>query len=140
SYFTSVGNENVKDCWNGHEPEDKTCMLKSMSNGSAEFDKCRLNCSFRSFDTPISCEHRTLSVSSSSASSGFLLLFFSKRSQYLASSSGDLLLLFAALVTELLLMNRPQALSRAATKPLSLLNATSTRALYFLCTSKIVFT
>ena len=81
-----------------------------------------------------------MSVSSSSASSGFLLLFFSKRSQYLARSSGDLLLLLAALVTELLLMKRPQALSSAATKPLSLLNATSTRALYFLCTSSIVFT
>ncbi|KYM87444.1 hypothetical protein ALC56_12084, partial [Trachymyrmex septentrionalis] len=132
-YFTSVGKENVNDCWNGHEPDDKTCILKSISKGSAEFVKCLLNCSFRSFDTPIS-------LSSSSASSGFLLLFLSSRSQYLANSSGDLLLLFAALVTELLLINRPQALSRAATKPLSLLNATSTKALYFLCTSKIVFT
>lgn len=53
--FTSVGNEKVKDCWNGHEPEDSTCILKSMSSGSAEFVKCLLNCSFRSLDTPISC-------------------------------------------------------------------------------------
>lgn len=53
--FTSVGNEKVKVCKNGHEPEDNTCILKSMSNGSAEFVKCLLNCSFRSLDTPISC-------------------------------------------------------------------------------------
>lgn len=46
----------------------------------------------------------------------------------------------AHLVTELELMKRPQALSKAATKPESLLNAVNTRALYFLCTSSIVFT
>ena len=81
-----------------------------------------------------------LRVSSSSASSGFLLLFFKRWSQYLARSSGDLLLVFALRVTELLLMNLPQALSREATKPLSLEKAVNTRALYFLCTSKMVLT
>jgi hypothetical protein len=69
-----------------------------------------------------------------------LLDFLSNKSQYLANSSGDLLLELAAFVTELALMNLPQALSNAATKPLSLLKATNTRALYFLCTSNIVFT
>ena len=50
----------------------------------------------------------------------------------MAKSSGDLLLVFALRVTELLLMNLPQALSREATKPLSLEKAVNTRALYFL--------
>jgi hypothetical protein len=52
---TSVGKENVKDCWNGQDPEERTCMLKSMSRGSLEFVRWFRNCSFRSFDTPISC-------------------------------------------------------------------------------------
>jgi len=49
----------------------------------------------------------------------------------LASSSGDLLLASPRLVTELLLMNFPHALSREATNPQSLVNAVSTRLLYF---------
>lgn len=53
---TSVGKENVKDCWNGQDPEERTCMLKSMSRGSLEFVRCFRNCSFKSFDTPISCK------------------------------------------------------------------------------------
>lgn len=96
-------------------------------------------------------------------------LFFSKESQYLASSSGDLLDDWAILVTALLLMNRPHAceqtdrprlqsdprvifslvwrtevliltLSSAATKPASLLKADMTKALYFLWTSRVVWT
>ena len=81
-----------------------------------------------------------LSVSSSSASSGFLTFLLSRWSQYLASSSGDLLLASPRLVTELLLMNFPQALSREATNPLSLVNAVNTRLLYFRWTSRIVLT
>jgi hypothetical protein len=58
---TSVGKENVKDCWNGQDPEERTCMLKSMSRGSLEFVRWFRNCSFRSFDTPISCNrHGTI--------------------------------------------------------------------------------
>ena len=53
---------------------------------------------------------------------------------------GDLVLAFAFLVTELLFMNFPQALSKLATNPLSFANAVSTNALYFLCTSRIVLT
>lgn len=90
--------------------------------------------------TPLRLLTTWFKVSSSSASSGFLLDFFSSRSQYLASSSGDLLLALAAFVTALAFMKRPQALSSAATKPLSLLKATRTRALYFLCTSRMVLT
>lgn len=94
-------------------------------------------------------------------------LFFSRESQYLASSSGDLLDDWAILVTALLLMKRPHAwgganthtqgqkvcsdssfrllfrsptLSRAATKPASLLKADMTSALYFLWTSRVVCT
>merc|ERR1712214_121175 len=81
-----------------------------------------------------------LSVSSNSASSGFLLDFFKRISQYLANNSGDLLFWFDLRVTQFVLMNLPQALSRAATKPLSLLKAVKTRALYLRCTSKIVLT
>lgn len=67
-------------------------------------------------------------------------LFLSSESQYLASSSGDLLDDCAILVTALLLMKRPHALSSAATKPASLLKADMTKALYFLCTSSVVCT
>lgn len=81
-----------------------------------------------------------LSVSSSSASSGFLLDFRSNKSQYLASSSGLLLVLLLAIVTAFVFMNLPQALSSAATKPLSFLNDVNTSALYFLWTSKMVWT
>ena len=67
-------------------------------------------------------------------------LFLRSRSQYLASSSGDLLEELAIFVTALTLMKRPHALSKAATKPASLLKATSTKALYFLWTSSMVCT
>ena len=68
-------------------------------------------------------------------------LFLRSRSQYLASSSGDLLeAILAIFVTALTLVKRPHALSKAATKPASLLKATSTKALYLLWTSSMVCT
>lgn len=79
-------------------------------------------------------------VSSSSASSGFLLDFFNNKSQYLANNSGLLLVFLLVVVTAFVLMNFPHALSRAATKPESFLNETKTSALYFLCTSSMVWT
>ena len=45
---------------------------------------------------------------------------------------GDFVLAFAFFVTELLLMNFPHALSKLATKPLSLAKAVRTNVLYFL--------
>jgi hypothetical protein len=37
--FTSVGSPKVKDCWKGHDPDDNTWILKSMSRVSFDFDK-----------------------------------------------------------------------------------------------------
>lgn len=72
-----------------------------------------------------------LSVSSSSASSVFLELFFNKRSQYQARNSGGFQDDWAILVTALLDMKRPQALSSGARKPVLLLITNMTRLLYF---------
>jgi len=59
---------------------------------------------------------------------------------YLARSSGDLEDDFADTVTAFLLMKRPQALSKAATKPGSLSKELSTSASNFLCTFSMVCT
>ena len=48
------------------------------------------------------------------------------------SVPGDLVLAFAFFVTELLFINFPHALSKLATKPLSLAKAVNTNVLYFL--------
>ena len=48
------------------------------------------------------------------------------------SLPGDLVLAFAFFVTELLFINFPHALSKLATKPLSLAKAVNTNVLYFL--------
>jgi len=67
-----------------------------------------------------------LNFSSRSVSSTALLPFRKSASQYRANNSGDFVVLPAATVTALLLINFPQALSRAAVKPCSLLKASYT--------------